>query len=109
MAPIKDETVDALRDLVNKLESRVEQLEAKLEQADGGPVARKSKANTEGIRMILMGPPGAGKNVLNALDIARILRSLIDVGKGTQAPKIKDKYCVCHLVRYRLVMVDSEC
>ncbi|KAI9851095.1 MAG: adenylate kinase [Pleopsidium flavum] len=77
MAPIKDDTVGALKDLVNKLESRVEQLEAKLQHAEGGPVARKSKANTESVRMILMGPPGAGK--------------------GTQAPRIKDKYCVCHL------------
>ncbi|KAK9728492.1 adenylate kinase [Basidiobolus ranarum] len=31
----------------------------------------------KGIRMILMGPPGAGK--------------------GTQSPKIKEKFCVCHL------------
>lgn len=60
MAPIKDDTVDALKDLVHKLESRVEQLEAKLQHAEGGPVARKSKSNTESIRMILMGPPGAG-------------------------------------------------
>lgn len=22
------------------------------------------------------------------------------LGKGTQAPKIKDKYCICHLVSY---------
>ena len=86
MAPIKDETVDALRDLVNKLESRVEQLEAKLEQADGGPVARKSKTNTEGIRMILIGAPGAGTNVLNALDTARILCSLIVRREGNSGP-----------------------
>ncbi|AMD22959.1 HHR190Cp [Eremothecium sinecaudum] len=31
----------------------------------------------EAIRMVLMGPPGAGK--------------------GTQAPNLKDKFCVCHL------------
>lgn len=77
MAPIRDETVEGLRDLVSKLETRVEQLEAKLEQTTGGPSARKQKNPSSGIRMILMGPPGAGK--------------------GTQAPKIKDKYCVCHL------------
>ncbi len=29
------------------------------------------------LRMVIMGPPGAGK--------------------GTQAPKIKEEYCVCHL------------
>lgn len=58
MAPIRDETVDGLRDLVSKLESRVEQLEAKLEQTTGSP--RRPKPPTSGIRMILMGPPGAG-------------------------------------------------
>lgn len=65
MAPIKDETVDALRNLVNNLESRVEQLEAKLQQAEGGPLARKSKGNTEGVRMILIGAPGAGMSSTN--------------------------------------------
>lgn len=60
MAPIKDETVDGLRDLVSKLELRVEQLEAKLEQTTGGPASRKPRSASNGIRMILMGPPGAG-------------------------------------------------
>lgn len=60
MAPIKDETVDGLRDLVSKLELRVEQLEAKLEQTTGAPTARRSKSSSSSIRMILMGPPGAG-------------------------------------------------
>ncbi|CAG8633762.1 10803_t:CDS:2 [Ambispora gerdemannii] len=35
------------------------------------------KKDKDGLRMILMGPPGAGK--------------------GTQSPKIKEKYCICHL------------
>ena len=60
MAPIKDETVDGLRDLVSKLETRVEQLEAKLDQTTGGPSPRIQKNPSTGIRMILMGPPGAG-------------------------------------------------
>lgn len=58
MAPIRDETIDGLRDLVSKLESRVEQLEAKLEQTVGSP--RRTISPVSGIRMILMGPPGAG-------------------------------------------------
>ncbi|KAL8880344.1 MAG: hypothetical protein Q9198_002225 [Flavoplaca austrocitrina] len=76
MAPIKDETVDNLRDLVQKLESRVQQLEAKLDGSGGGS-GQQTKADSPSVRMILMGPPGAGK--------------------GTQAPKIKEKYCACHL------------
>ncbi|KAI4208940.1 MAG: hypothetical protein LQ351_008076 [Letrouitia transgressa] len=76
MAPIKDETVDSLRDLVHKLQSRVEQLEARLD-GSAGSSAQQAKNNRPSVRMILMGPPGAGK--------------------GTQAPKIRDKYCACHL------------
>lgn len=64
MAPIRDETVDALRDLVNKLESRVDQLEAKLRQAGGASPPRKYATNAESIRVILMGPPGAGLKTL---------------------------------------------
>lgn len=62
MAPIKDETVDALKELVHKLEARVEQLEAKLHHGDGGHVPQVSKAGSESVRMVLMGPPGAGMN-----------------------------------------------
>ena len=60
MAPIKDETVEALKDLITKLETRVDQLEAKLQQADGSQPTRRTRT-TDSIRMILMGPPGAGK------------------------------------------------
>ena len=60
MAPIKDETVDALREMVNKLESRIEQLENKLQHVGGDAPSRKPRTSSESIRMILMGPPGAG-------------------------------------------------
>jgi hypothetical protein len=56
MAPIGNDTVQTLQDLVQKLESRVKQLEDKLEHASGGT----KHTPTEGVRMILMGPPGAG-------------------------------------------------
>jgi adenylate kinase len=56
MAPIGDDTVKTLQDLVNKLESRVKELEDRLHHASGG--TRHSPY--EGVRMILMGPPGAG-------------------------------------------------
>ncbi|EXJ61118.1 adenylate kinase 1 [Cladophialophora yegresii CBS 114405] len=70
MAPITDQHVDDLKDLVHKLEARVRSLERRLE-------GEKKPSITESMRMILIGPPGAGK--------------------GTQAPRIKEKYCVCHL------------
>ncbi|KZF20698.1 adenylate kinase 1, partial [Xylona heveae TC161] len=72
MAPTTDDAVHALKDLVHKLESRVNDLESKLGNASPSQLIAPSS-----IRMILMGPPGAGK--------------------GTQAPRIKDKFCVCHL------------
>jgi adenylate kinase len=74
MAPITQETVDGLKDVISKLESRVVQLEDRLTHGSNGP---KAKPIAEQMRIILMGPPGAGK--------------------GTQAPKIKEKFCVCHL------------
>ncbi|KIW67955.1 adenylate kinase [Phialophora macrospora] len=70
MAPITDQQVDDLKDLVHKLEARVWSLERRLE-------GEKKPSLTDSMRMILIGPPGAGK--------------------GTQAPRIKEKYCVCHL------------
>jgi len=72
MAPLQDQAVDDLKNLVHRLESRVAELEAKLTGGESG-----SSSPSSSMRMILMGPPGAGK--------------------GTQAPKIKEKYCVCHL------------
>ncbi len=54
MAPIGSGTVEELQQLVNKLEARVKQLEDNLTHASGGPKPES------GVRMILMGPPGAG-------------------------------------------------
>ncbi|KAJ5216776.1 adenylate kinase cytosolic [Penicillium chermesinum] len=72
MAPITDDVVSGLKDTIGKLEARVVELEGRLVNGD-----KKPKSLTEQMRIILMGPPGAGK--------------------GTQAPNIKEKYCVCHL------------
>lgn len=57
MAPIREDTVTDLKDLVAKLELRVRQLEDRL----GGDGA-KARTPSQSMRMILMGPPGAGKH-----------------------------------------------
>ncbi|OQN99546.1 Adenylate kinase [Cryoendolithus antarcticus] len=68
------EAVEKLKSTIEALEKRVHELEGRL---TGKSPAPASGNVNDGMRLILIGPPGAGK--------------------GTQAPKIKDKYCVCHL------------
>ncbi|XXH05224.1 proteasome regulatory particle subunit [Hypoxylon texense] len=65
---IIDDEMKRLQDVVSGLEDRVRRLEQR--QSGESP-------SSEGVRMILIGPPGAGK--------------------GTQAPKIKEKFSCCHL------------
>lgn len=55
MAPITETTVSDLKDLVHKLEARVHHLESRYES--GG---KTSQSTAESMRMILIGPPGAG-------------------------------------------------
>ncbi|RKF71367.1 adenylate kinase [Golovinomyces cichoracearum] len=72
MAPNIDNS-DVLS-MVKKLELRVAQLEENLAFAED---KLKDSRRDNDIRLILMGPPGAGK--------------------GTQAPKIKERFGCCHL------------
>ncbi|KAF5099487.1 hypothetical protein D0Z00_001619 [Geotrichum galactomycetum] len=62
--------IEELKKLVHKLTDRIHALESK---AGLTPAVEVPKS----IRMVLIGPPGAGK--------------------GTQAPNLKEKYCACHL------------
>jgi hypothetical protein len=55
MAPITETTVSDLKDLVHKLEARVHHLESRYES--GG---KKPQSAAQSMRMILIGPPGAG-------------------------------------------------
>jgi len=71
MAPTLED-VAGLKDLVNRLQERIENLERSVKSDSSS-----SNTTADQLRMILMGPPGAGK--------------------GTQAPKIKEKFCICHL------------
>jgi adenylate kinase len=57
MAPIGEGAVQELQDLVDKLTSRVKELEDRLQHVSGGTTHTAG----EGVRMVLMGPPGAGK------------------------------------------------
>ncbi|KAJ7348964.1 adenylate kinase 1 [Mycena albidolilacea] len=61
--------LEYLKSLVAKLNEKITALEAKATPALPTPAAQ--------LRTILIGPPGAGK--------------------GTQAPRIKQEFCVCHL------------
>lgn len=58
MAPIGDDQARALQEMVQQLQSKVKELEIKVDHLQGG----SSKPNGFGkeVRMILMGPPGAG-------------------------------------------------
>ncbi|KAL2265347.1 hypothetical protein VTJ83DRAFT_6447 [Remersonia thermophila] len=65
-----DDEIKRLQGIIANIESRVQALESR---SLGGARAK----TPEELRMILIGPPGAGK--------------------GTQAPKIKEKFNCCHL------------
>ncbi|KAJ2906280.1 adenylate kinase cytosolic [Zalerion maritima] len=60
-----------LEDQMKRLWGVIEDFESRIKNLESG------KSTSEEVRMILMGPPGAGK--------------------GTQAPRIKDKFNCCHL------------
>jgi len=46
-------------------------------EAEAVPAPKSADSSAHGIRAVLLGPPGSGK--------------------GTQSPRLKDMYCVCHL------------
>ncbi|CAE6464889.1 hypothetical protein ACGC1H_004941 [Rhizoctonia solani] len=64
-------------DEIAYLKGLARQLQEKIEQLEKEAVKKVTPSPAQQLRMILIGPPGAGK--------------------GTQAPAIRDKFCVCHL------------
>ncbi|KAF6828081.1 adenylate kinase [Colletotrichum musicola] len=70
-----------------KLASTVENLESRIKALEDRAAGGSGKLSTEEVRMILIGPPGAGMQ----LQLSPLAR------KGTQAPKIKEKFNCCHL------------
>jgi len=61
MAPITDDIVHGLKSLVEKLEARVDELEAKLQGGNGSSSGSSATTTATGMRMVIMGPPGAGE------------------------------------------------
>ncbi|KAG9099260.1 adenylate kinase [Ceratobasidium sp. 370] len=64
-------------DEIAYLKGLARQLQEKIESLEKDAAKKASPTPAQQLRMILVGPPGAGK--------------------GTQAPAIRDKFCVCHL------------
>jgi adenylate kinase len=56
MAPIGDDVAQKILDSIQDLQARIKKLEDGIQHKTGGP----APSAVEGVRMILMGPPGAG-------------------------------------------------
>lgn len=62
MAPITDDIASELKNTIKKLEDRVKELESKLQsKVQGGDGGQNGSNPLDTMRMVLMGPPGAGK------------------------------------------------
>jgi adenylate kinase len=71
MAPTPDDVINSLKSTVDKLEARVAELEGKLKGSAGSSSGSSSSSGSDGMRMILIGPPGAGKSALLPLRFSR--------------------------------------
>jgi adenylate kinase len=86
-----------LEDEVKRLQTVLGNVEGRLKKLEERQFGGTSGKTAEEIRMILIGPPGAGKLVTaTRLRLRPRINRL--AGKGTQAPKIKEKFSCCHLV-----------
>jgi hypothetical protein len=88
-----------LKTLVGQLNEKITELEAK--------AVAKKPTPAQQLRTILVGPPGAGAHsvpscllpysLIHRNDALFFFFSFACAGKGTQAPRIRDEFCVCHL------------
>lgn len=60
MAPIDNDIYDKLKEVISKLEARVEHLETRLHAHGEDSPPKLTRSAGESLRMILIGPPGAG-------------------------------------------------
>ena len=67
MAPTPEDVVDSLKSTVDKLEARVAELESRL-RGDASGISRGGSGG-DGMRMILMGPPGAGETIRTSITV----------------------------------------
>ena len=66
MAPTPEDVIDTLKGTVDKLEARVAELESRLRGKDAGSSSGGGSSGTPSsnqMRMIIIGPPGAGKHI----------------------------------------------
>ncbi|KAG4302163.1 hypothetical protein PCK1_001435 [Pneumocystis canis] len=67
--------------------------------------SKKKVTSQQELRMILIGPPGSGKlhqrweypYQMDDTHSGKSYKIDQNIGKGTQAPKIKKEFCICHL------------
>ena len=92
---VSAEDVSGLRTLVAQLEDRVNQLEQDKVSNRVSALFGGSSDAAKQMRLVLMGPPGAGRGRETGNGGIELIHW--KTGKGTQSPKLKEKYCICHL------------
>ncbi|RUP24260.1 adenylate kinase-domain-containing protein [Jimgerdemannia flammicorona] len=76
MAPYYERNERQQNSVLEEIKAHLQSLHEKIDNLEKKIVFPKGHQD-HSLRMVIMGPPGAGK--------------------GTQAPKIKEKFCACHL------------
>lgn len=90
MAP--SDELEYLKGLVAQLNEKIHALEQRAEHAVRG------KTPAQQLRTILIGPPGSGTSHPSPRTLLGLTRHFgTHAGKGTQAPRIRDEFCICHL------------
>lgn len=89
-----------LEDEVKRLQTVLGNVEGRLKKLEERQFGVSSGKTSEELRMILIGPPGAGKLIAAAASVFGAIwtGTNTSVGKGTQAPRIKERFGCCHLV-----------